>query len=50
MEDGAIEIIEPYVEEEEKPKPKPVEKKPVGESILKKSNFSSSEFFLTILN
>jgi len=43
MEDGAIEIIEPYVEEEEKPKPKPVEKKPVGESILKKKEPEAKE-------
>ena len=48
MDDGAIEIIEPY--EEEKPAPKPVEKKPVGESILKKSiTCEKILFFLTFV-
>jgi len=37
MDDGTLEIIEPFEEDfQEKPAPKPVEKKPVGESILKK--------------
>ena len=47
MEDGAIEIIEPYVEEDEKPKAK----KAVGESILKKSNIVFGViFFLKMIN
>jgi len=37
MDDGTLEIIEPFEEDfQEKPAPKPVEKKAVGESILKK--------------